>query len=77
MGGFERICWKVTFVAAAAAAIDLIYLIFFTEASAPQKIGAAALVAATVIVPYVFTRAVQAWGHAEREIVARRKRQRD
>jgi hypothetical protein len=62
-GGFERICWKVTFVAAAAAAIDLNYLMFFTEASAPEKVGSGMQVAAIVIVPYLFTRAVQAWGH--------------
>jgi hypothetical protein len=77
MGRFERICWRVTFVVAAAAAIDLIYLIFFTEGSAPQKTGTAAQMAATVIVPYIFTRAVQGWGHTKREIVARRKRQRE
>jgi hypothetical protein len=64
MGGFGRICWKVTFVVAAAAATDLIYLTFFTEGSTPQKTGEAALLAATVIVPYVFTRAVEAWGRA-------------
>src|SRR5215470_7045723 len=77
MGRFERICWRITFVAAAAAAIDLIYLFFFIEAGTPQKIGAAAQVAAIVILPYVFARAVQAWGHAGREIGARRKRQYD
>ena len=77
MGRFERICWRITFVAAAAAAIDLIYLFFFIEAGTPQKIGAAAQVGAIVILPYVFARAVQAWGHAGREIGARRKRQHD
>ena len=77
MGRFERFCWKVTFVAAAAAAVDLIYLIFFIEASEPQKAGAAAQVVAIVILPYVFTRAVQAWGHSERKIIARRKREFD
>jgi hypothetical protein len=64
MGGFERICWKGTFVVAAAAAIDLIHLFFFTQASASQKADAAAQVGAIVIVTYVFTRAVQAWSHA-------------
>lgn len=75
MGRFERICWRVTFVAAAAAAIDLIYLFFFIDAGTPQKADAAAQVAAIVILPYVFARAVQAWGHAGREASARRKRQ--
>ncbi len=57
---FEVLCWLVTMVFCAAGAMRLFALSMQSGASAPQYAAEAAGVCAAVLVPYVFSRAVQA-----------------
>jgi len=63
-GGFggvvEVLCWLVTMVFCAVGAVRLFALSMQSGASAPQYAAEAAGVCAAVLVPYVFSRAVQA-----------------
>jgi hypothetical protein len=63
---FLKICWGITLLMSCAAAIGLVAT-FAAAASAPQEAAGAAMVAATCIVPYVFTRCVEG---LERPVVA-------
>lgn len=56
---FLRLSWVVTLFAAALSALYLITMLPVAK-SAPQEAGVAATAAAFAIVPYVFTRAVEA-----------------
>lgn len=56
----ERLCWVVTLLFCAAGAVRLFDLALSQAASAPQYAAEAAGVCAAVLVPYVFSRAVQA-----------------
>lgn len=60
----ERLCWLVTAGAAIVALMGLLDLLILTQLSAPQYAAMAAGVCAKVLVPYVFTRAVQGWRRA-------------
>ena len=53
-----KFCWAVTLVVSCIAAIGLL-VTFAMAQSAPQQAAGAAMVAATCIVPYVFTRCVE------------------
>lgn len=63
-GGFglmvERLCWVATLLFCVAGAVRLFDLALNQAASAPQYAAEAAGVCAAVLVPYVFSRAVQA-----------------
>jgi len=61
---FESFCWVVTLLAACIAAFDLLNLAISTSLSAPQYAAMASGACAKVIVPYVFSRAVQGWRRA-------------
>jgi hypothetical protein len=52
---FFRICRVITILASCLAAIELAFTIFGSN-SAPQQAAGAAIAAAMVIIPYVFTR---------------------
>lgn len=59
--GFELLCWAVTLLLCTLGALRLFDLALSRSASAPQYAAEAAGVCAMVIVPYVFSRAVQGW----------------
>lgn len=58
---FTQICWFITILATFAASFQLLFT-FTAAQSAPQQAAGAAMAAAMVIVPYVFTRAVEGLG---------------
>jgi hypothetical protein len=64
MGGFERFCWAVTALASIAAAALLGTAFFGHSLGAPQETAFAAI--GVAVIPYVFTRAIQAMGHGGR-----------
>ncbi len=57
---FEIICWVITLIACCLAAIVLFLSI--GAQGAPQQGAGAALAAAIVIIPYVFSRAISELG---------------
>jgi len=62
LGGlFERLSWVVTALACCWGVFVLLDLAARVDLSAPQLAAKAAHVCAGVLVPYVFSRAVQAW----------------
>jgi hypothetical protein len=68
MGGFERFCWAVTALASIAAAALLGSAYFGHRLGAPQETAFAAV--ALAVIPYVFTRAIQALGRSMRQEAA-------
>jgi hypothetical protein len=58
MNVFTKICWGITAFATLPAAICLLAT-FSGSASAPQEAAGAAMACAIVIIPYVFTRAIE------------------
>jgi len=66
MGGFERICWIVTILASIGAIAILGTALFGHELAAPDQAVLAIVGAGIAIVPYVFTRAIQALGRDAR-----------
>lgn len=58
MGEFAKMCCFVTAAAACLAAIEL-FSVFASAQSAPQQAAGAAIAAAMVVIPYVFTRAIE------------------
>lgn len=71
---FAKICWAITLVIACITAFTL-----FTDlraaTSAPQQAAAAAMAAATIIIPYVFSRAVTELSAKEPEKVVAKQEQ--
>ena len=65
-GHFERLCWGVTAFMACVSLVTLLDLALRTDLSAPQYAAMAAGACAKVLVPYVFTRAVQGWRRSAR-----------
>jgi len=65
MGGFERFCWAVTALASIAAAALLGSAYFGHGLGVPQETAFAAV--AVAVIPYVFTRAIQAMGRGMRQ----------
>jgi hypothetical protein len=61
MGVFESLCWILTILATVAAGLFL-FVTFSGANGAPQQAAGAAMAAAMAIIPYVFTRGVQAFG---------------
>ena len=70
MGGFERICWILTILASIAAIAILGTALFGHQVAAPDQPGLAVAGAGIAIVPYVFTRAIQALGRDARRRAA-------
>jgi len=68
MGGFERFCWAVTALASIAAAALLGTAFFGHIPGAPQETAFAAI--GVAVIPYVFTRAIQAMGSGSRQEAA-------
>jgi len=68
MGGFERFCWAVTALASIAAAALLGSAYFGHGLGLPQETAFAAV--AVAVIPYVFTRAIQAMGRGVRQEAA-------
>jgi hypothetical protein len=68
MGGFERFCWAVTALASIAAAALLGSAYFGHGLGVPQETAFAAI--AVAVIPYVFTRAIQAMGRGMRQEAA-------
>ena len=68
MGGFERFCWAVTAIASIAAAALLGSAYFGHGLGVPQETAFAAV--AVAVIPYVFTRAIQAMGRGVRQEAA-------
>jgi cell division septation protein DedD len=68
MGGFERFCWAVTALASIAAAALLGSAYFGHGLGVPQETAFAAV--AVAVIPYVFTRAIQAMGRGMRQEAA-------
>ena len=68
MGGFERFCWAVTALASIAAAALLGSAYFGHGLGVPQETAFAAV--AVAVIPYVFTRAIQAMGRGVRQEAA-------
>ena len=68
MGGFERFCWAVTALASIAAAALLGSAYFGHGLGVPQETAFAAV--AIAVIPYVFTRAIQAMGRGMRREAA-------
>jgi hypothetical protein len=60
MAGFERFCWAVTALASIAAAALLGTAFFGHGLGSPQETAFAAI--GVAVIPYVFTRAIQAMG---------------
>lgn len=60
-GRFERLGWAVTLLAACYGLFVMMDAGMRPDLSAPQYAALAAGVCAKVLVPYVFTRAVQGW----------------
>jgi len=60
-GRFERFCWFVTALAATSGAFTMFDAAARSDLSAPQYAAIAAGVCARILVPYVFTRAIQGW----------------
>lgn len=58
MSGLVRLCWIVTVVATLPGAYLLISA-FMDAQSAPQEAALAAMAMAVVVVPYIFTRAME------------------
>jgi hypothetical protein len=54
---FAKICWAITLLIACITAFSL-FSDLRAATSAPQQAAAAAMAAATIIIPYVFSRAV-------------------
>lgn len=65
MGGFERFCWAVTALASIAAAALLGTAFLGHNLGAPQQTAFAAI--GVAVIPYVFTRAIQAMGRGARQ----------
>jgi hypothetical protein len=72
MGGFERICWILTILASIAAFAILGTALFGHQLAAPDQAVLAVAGAGIAIVPYVFTRAIQALGRDARQRAAGR-----
>jgi len=72
MGGFEKFCWIVTILASLAGAAVLAAAVFAREFAAPQEAVLAAVGVGIAIVPYVFTRGIQALGRDARQRAAGR-----
>lgn len=60
-GRIERLCWAVTGLMACSALFTMFDAAMRTDLNAPQYAAIAAGVCAKLLVPYVFTRAVQGW----------------
>lgn len=58
MNVFVKICWAITALAAVAALL-LFKLYMGAAQSAPQEGAGAAIAVAVVVIPYVFTRAME------------------
>ena len=69
MGFFEVLCWGVTLLGAVLGAI-LFVTGFLDATGAPQQAAAAAGGVACAVIPYVFTRSIQATGRDTRERAA-------
>lgn len=59
MRAFEKLCWVVTMLVSCAGAWRLFELALQQGASAPQYAAEAAGICAMLLVPYIFSRAVQ------------------
>lgn len=59
MRTFELICWSVTIFLGVIAGLRMLNMWLTGGMSAPQYAAEAAGILATVVVPYVFSRAVQ------------------
>jgi hypothetical protein len=70
MGGFERICWILTILASIAAIAILGTALFGHQLAAADQPGLAVAGAGIAIVPYIFTRAIQALGRDARRRAA-------
>lgn len=55
---FMKICWGVTILVTTFAAFGLFFGVVAAN-GAPQEAAVGAIVAATCIIPYIFTRAVE------------------
>ena len=66
MPGFVGLCWVITGLAACIAGAVL-FLPFAGASGAPQEAAGAALALAICVIPYVFTRACQAFTEMERQ----------
>ena len=60
------ICWAITVLAAGIAAVVL-FLTLGSANGAPQEAAGAAIALAICVIPYVFTRACQAFTEMERQ----------
>ena len=58
MRGWIWFCWLVTSIAAILGVLQLV-VTFSASASAPQQAAGAAMACAVVIVPYVFSKAME------------------
>ena len=58
MRGWIWFCWLVTSLAAVLAMLELV-VTFGSSASAPQQAAGAAMACGLVVVPYIFTRAME------------------
>jgi hypothetical protein len=70
MWGFERICWILTILASIAAIAILGTALFGHQLAAPDQVVLAVAGAGIAIVPYIFTRAIQALGRDARRRAA-------
>jgi hypothetical protein len=59
MNQFATICWGITLIASCIAAFMLFGAIVSSQ-SAPQQAAGAALALGVVVIPYVFTRCIEA-----------------
>lgn len=63
MRGWIWFCWLVTAIAAVLGLLQLA-VTFGASASAPQQAAGAAMACGVVVVPYVFTKAMEGmWAH--------------
>lgn len=72
MGGFERFCWILTILASIGALAILGTALSGHGLAAPDQAVLAVAGAGVAIVPYIFTRAIQALGRDARERAAAR-----
>lgn len=59
MKNFEAICWMITLLMCIGAGLRMLNLWLSPAASAPQYVAEAAGIMVMVLVPFIFTRAVQ------------------
>ena len=66
MPGFVGLCWGITVLAACIAGAVL-FITFAGANGAPQEAAGAAMAVAICVIPYVFTRACQAFTEMGRQ----------